>query len=120
MNFTDLEVWKKARVFRNKIFNLTTNFPKEERYSLTDQLLRASRSVTANIAEGHGRYHFQENIRFCRIARGSLFEVLDHLICAADCQLITQEQLLGFKEELEQINRILNGYIGYLKKQKQG
>jgi four helix bundle protein len=119
VNFTDLEVWKKARAFRNKIFALTRFFPKEERYSLTDQLLRASRSVTANIAEGHGRYHYQENIRFCRIARGSLFEVLDHLICANDCQLIPKETLLELKYEAEQINRILNGYIIYLKKQKQ-
>jgi four helix bundle protein len=119
LNFTDLEVWKKARAFRKRIFHLTRSFPKEEKYALTDQLLRASRSVTANIAEGHGRFHYQENIRFCRIARGSLFEVLDHLICAVDCQLITEKQLLELKEEIEQINRILNGYIGYLKKQKQ-
>ena len=119
MNFTDLEVWKKARVFRNNIFALTAGFPKVERYALTDQLLRASRSITANLAEGHGRFHYQENIRFCRIARGSLFEVLDHLICAADSKYITNEQLKAFKEDCEEINRILNGYIGYLKKQKQ-
>ena len=51
---------------------------------MVDQLIRATRSITANIAEGHGRYHFQENIQFCRQARGSLTETLDHLICAQD------------------------------------
>lgn len=70
MNFTELEVWKKSRDFRNKMFKLTKGFTVSEKYVLTDQLLRASRSITANIAEGHGRFHYQENIRFCRMARG--------------------------------------------------
>lgn len=74
MNFTDLEVWKKARLFRNEMFEFCK--------TLKDQILRSSRSVTANIAEGHGRFHLKENIRFCRMARGSLSEVLNHLIRA--------------------------------------
>lgn len=118
MNFTDLEVWKKSRVFRNKMFKLTKSFPTSEKYSLTDQLLRSSRSITANIAEGHGRFHHQENIRFCRMARGSLFESLDHLICALDCEYINEHYLEEIKLDIEEINRILNGYIGYLQKQK--
>ena len=66
-SFYDLDVWKKARVFRNDIFELLKSFPKEEKYTLKDQLIRASRSITANIAEGHGRFHFQENIQYCRM-----------------------------------------------------
>ena len=93
-------------------------FPKEEKYRLSDQLIRASRSITANIAEGHGRYHFQENIQFCRIARGSLSECLDHLVCAFDCGFIEKEKLADYKKQIDEINRILNGYITFLRRQK--
>jgi four helix bundle protein len=75
-SFEELEVWKASQELRNSIWELTKTFPKEERYRLSDQLIRASRSVFANIAEGFGRFHFQENIQFCRQARGSLFEIL--------------------------------------------
>ncbi len=64
--FEDLEIWQLARNFRKEISTLVKTFPSEEKYRLTDQMIRSSRSVTANIAEGYGRYHFQENIQFCR------------------------------------------------------
>jgi four helix bundle protein len=118
-SFEELEVWKCARVFRNTIHQLTSNFPKEERYNLTDQVLRSSRSVTANIAEGFGRFHHQENIQFCRTARGSLTETLDHLICANDRGYITGEQLQEYRNPYEHCLKLLNGYIAYLKKAKQ-
>ena len=117
-NFTDLALWKKARIFRNEMYNLHKTFPKDERYRLSDQLIRASRSITANIAEGHGRYHFQENIQFCRIARGSLSECLDQLTCAFDCGFIEEEKFNKYKEQIDEINRILNGYVAFLKRQK--
>jgi four helix bundle protein len=79
-SFEDLETWKKCRQFRNEISLLIKQFPAEEKYRLVDQLHRSSRSVTANIAEGHGRFHYQDNLKFCRNARGSLNEVLDHII----------------------------------------
>jgi len=84
LGITDLEVWKNARAFRNEISRLTKSFPSEEKYKLVDQIIRSSRSVSANIAEGHGRFHFQENIQFCRTARGSLLETFDHLTVALD------------------------------------
>jgi four helix bundle protein len=88
MDFTDLDVWKKARLYRNKTIQLSKTFSPEEKFRLTDQLIRAVRSITANIAEGDGRYHYQENIQFCRIARGSLKESLDHLIAAYDDNIL--------------------------------
>ncbi|TLD40549.1 MAG: hypothetical protein JETT_3186 [Candidatus Jettenia ecosi] len=67
--FETLEVWKEARELREEIPKLTKKLPVNERFRLSDQMIRASRSVTANIAEGYGRYHFQENIQYCRQAR---------------------------------------------------
>ena len=118
-SFTELEVWKKSRLFRNSMFKLCQKFPNEEKFKLKDQLIRCSRSITANISEGHGRFHFQENIQFCRIARGSLAESLDHLICAFDCNYINENELLEYKAEINEITKILNGYINYLKRAKQ-
>lgn len=116
--FEDLEIWKISRRLRNEIREIIASFPKEEKYSLTDQILRSSRSVNANIAEGFGRFNHQENIQFCRIARGSLFETLDHLICANDCHYISDEQIALLRIEIEQCLKLLNGYIAYLKKAK--
>ena len=77
--FEDLEVWKKCRQLRVEISALLKGFQDQEKYRLIDQLKRASMSVTANIAEGHGRFHYLDNLKFCRNARGSLNEILDHL-----------------------------------------
>jgi len=117
-NFESLDVWKECRLFRKQISSTVKTFPIEEKYRLSDQLIRASRSVTANIAEGHGRYHFQENTQFCRQSRGSLTEILDHLICAFDENYINQIQLDEFRGQYEKCLKLLNGYIGYLQKQK--
>lgn len=70
--FEDLEAYKLARAFRKQIFGLIRMLPDEEKYNLVNQMRRAATSLTNNIAEGHGRFHYQENIQFCRQARGSL------------------------------------------------
>jgi four helix bundle protein len=117
-SFEELDVWKECRQLKIKISQLTQNFPKTEEYRLKDQILRSSRSVTANIAEGYGRFHFQENIQFCRQARGSLSETKDHLITAFDEGYITQVILDEQNEFVEKCTRMLNGYISYLKAAK--
>ena len=118
-SFKDLEVWKSARELRKSISNLAKNFPKEEKYRLIDQIIRSSRSVAANIAEGFGRYHYQENIQFSRQARGSLNETLEHLICAFDEGYITEDVLKCQKEYIDNCLKLLNGYIAYLKRAAQ-
>jgi four helix bundle protein len=80
--------------------------------------LNASRSINANIAEGYGRYYYQDNIRFCRIAKGSLEETLEHLITAYDEKYISIEILKAAKEQHENCLKLLNGYIRYLNKTK--
>ena len=117
--FETLEVWIKAREFRRKISNLTKTFPSEEKYKLTDQMIRASRSVTANVAEGYGRFHFQENIQYCRQARGSLYELIDHLTVSLDEKYISQEIYKTYKTEIFEIVKLLNGYIKYLRERKE-
>jgi len=119
-NFKDLEIWKKGRELRNDISKLTKNFPLDEKYKLVDQMIRASRSVTANIAEGYGRYHYQENIQFCRHSRGSLTELQDHLTVALDEGYINAEVENEFDNKIEECIRILNGYIRFLTNSKQG
>jgi four helix bundle protein len=118
-DFRDLEVWRRCKEIRREMWTLCKSFPKEELYRLSDQMIRASRSATACIAEGYGRFHFQENIQFCRQSRGSLYELIDHLDVALDCEYIddefTEQQINSLKTAI----RILNGYIKYLKQRKE-
>ena len=65
-HFYDLEIWKESNLLCIEIYKLTKGFPKKETYGIIDQLRRAASSIGANIAEGFGRFHFQENIQYCR------------------------------------------------------
>jgi len=80
--FTDLEVWKKSRLLRNNITELVKSLPPDEKYRLTDQIIRSSRSIGNNIAEGQGRFHYIDASRFLINARGSAAETIDHLNCS--------------------------------------
>ncbi len=116
--FEDLECWQACR--RLRIFvakKVVPTFPKEERYSLSSQILRSARSTTANIAEGYGRFHYLDNAKFCSNARGSCFETIDHLITANGEDMVSPEMLSEGRELANEASRILNGYIKYLRKQ---
>ena len=115
-SFEDLECYRAARAFRIAIAEWCRGLPKEEDYRLKDQVLRAARSVTANIAEGFGRHHHQENLQYCRQARGSLSECLDHLNCALDETLINKPRYDELRALQQSTLPILNGYIAYLQK----
>lgn len=118
-SFEDLEVWRDARELKRFFRALIKKFPDSERYRLVDQIIKAKRSVTSNIAEGFGRYYFQENIQFCRTARGSLSELLDHMITSFDNAYISEEELSEAKSRIINCMRLLNGYIRSLRKSKQ-
>lgn len=113
-SFKDLTVWKECRKLRIDISNLAGNLPRIERYRLIDQMIRASRSVTANIAEGYGRHHHRENMQFCRQAHGSLYELIDHITCLYDEGYIEKEKQELLEKDINNCIRILNGYIRYL------
>lgn len=114
--FEDLECWKKARKLRIKISELVKTFPSDEKFGLSSQIVRAVRSVTHNIAEGYGRFHFRENAQFCRTSRGSLYEVLDQLLVANEAGYISENILKDVRTDILENIKILNGYINYLVK----
>lgn len=119
-HYYELPVYKSCRDFRKKVSAITRKyFPKNEEYLLKSQVLDSSRSVTANIAEGFGRFHYQENIQFCRQARGSLDETLEHMVIAYDDKYIPKEVLSEINKDYKECLKQLNGYIKYLKTVKQ-
>ncbi len=115
-DFITLEAWQNARdvklFFHKKVL---PRLPREERYNLLSQIRRASISITANIAEGYGRFHYQEGIQFYRISRGSLYELKDHLITCLDLQYIDTKTYDEGKQLIELAQKNLNGYINYVK-----
>jgi four helix bundle protein len=118
-SFEDLECWKAATELRRYVSKrILPKFPPDEKFALTNQLRRSSRSISDNISEGYGRFHFQENIQSCRMARGSLCESLNQVIIARDENYIEEEVLLEYRQIYERTKAILNGYINYLNKAK--
>ncbi|MDT0554141.1 four helix bundle protein [Urechidicola vernalis] len=111
-NFEKLKCWQACHELK-KYFkeNVLTKLPKEEKYDLYSQILRASRSATANIAEGWGRYHYKDNVRFLLNARGSVAELLDHALEAGDCNYISSAILIEIREIIDKCIRLINGYI---------
>lgn len=120
-SFEDLDCWKACRDLRLFIAReVAGRLPADERFLLRAQLLRAARSTTANIAEGFGRFHFLDNAKFCSNARGSCSEVLDHLITAADENYIPDDLLATGRAKVATAERLLTGYIAYLKRAGSG
>ncbi len=115
--FEDLECWKACREIRLFIAKeIVPALPREERYRLGDQVLRAARSFTANLAEGYGRFHYMDNAKFCSNSCGSCWEVLDHLITGHDEELIRTEMLSKGRDLVNTAVKLINGYMNYLKK----
>lgn len=110
-SFTDLLVWQKAHQLMLGIYKLTELFPQDEKFNRSPQVKRSSSSTPANIAEGFGRYHYQENIQFCRQARGSLEETKNHIIAARDLGHAPEQACGNLIVECEEVKRLLNGYI---------
>ena len=120
-SFESLKTWKKAHELMLNIHKKLVPFlPKEEKYGLADQLRRSSKSMPANIAEGAGRFYFMDNLRFCYNARGSLDETLSHLIAARDLGYCPNSLYEDLRSQVEEVRRLLNGYITWLKAKKVG
>jgi four helix bundle protein len=119
-SFEDLDCWKACRTLRLFVIReMVPLLPASEKLRLVDQLLRSARSTTANVAEGYGRYNFMDNRKFVGIARGSCFEVMDHMITAHDEGMISDELLAKGRSLAQEAIRLLNGYMAYLKRADQ-
>jgi four helix bundle protein len=115
-DFTSLICWKDARMvklfFYQKILPL---LPNEEKFNLDIQIRKASVSITSNISEGYGRFHYQEGLQFYRISKGSLYELKDHLISCHDFTYIGTEIYEQGINLIEKAKISLNGYINFVK-----
>jgi four helix bundle protein len=119
-SFQDLKVYQAAREFRNKIYKVAEQLPESEKYNLNIQMRRAALSLTNNIAEGHGRFHYLDNIRFVLISRGSLTELMDDLNTCEDQAYLPVEQIRDLNEDAGNLIRQINGYLRYLRDSKAG
>ena len=116
-SFEQLECWKACRVVLKWVKEAVVKLPVRE-FDLKDNITRAARSTTRNIAEGFGRFSYQENIQFCRISRGSLFEITDDAITLYEENYITEEEYKNGRQKIDYAIKLLNGYIQYLQRQK--
>jgi four helix bundle protein len=114
-NFTELDIWKNSRALKNELFDVVKTFPPCEKFRLADQIIRSARSINSNIAEGHGRFTYKDQIHFCIQARGSLSETSNHLFDALDCNYISKNKFEDFSEKIEIIRRLLSGYISFMR-----
>ena len=110
-DFKDLEVWKAARNLRHEMYKLAKALPDIEKFGLASQIRRAAISVTANIAEGFGRFGYQENAQMCRQARGSLYELRDHLTTCQDEGYAKAEEIDRLDQLAHSVGRLLNEYL---------
>ena len=113
--FEDLEVYQVAREFRKKIYAVTRRLPDFEKYDLGSQIRRAAVSLTNNMAEGHGRFHYPDQIRFFLHSRGSLEELVDDLNICLDEKYLSSDEVAKLKEQARGVLILINGYLRYLR-----
>ncbi|HEY4416466.1 MAG TPA: four helix bundle protein [Verrucomicrobiae bacterium] len=116
--FEDLEVYRVAREFRKAMYAVARILPAHEKFELASQIRRAAVSLTNNIAEGHGRYHFPDQIKFQIQARGSLVELMDDLNICHDESYLPPEAIAELKKQATEVHQLINGYIRYLRERK--
>ena len=116
-----LQLYEVAQDLAKFIYrNVLNQLPDEEKWGLTSQMRRAAASIPANIAEGYGRYYYQETIRFCYLARGSMMELGSHFELAADQGYLSDEIISIFEKKSESTLKLIHGHISYLKHSKRG
>lgn len=122
--FESLKVWQKAHSLmldvHKRLVPLILKASSDERFDLSSQIRRSSKSISANIAEGYGRFYYGDNVRFCYNARGSLDETVNHLIVAFDLEYCSKTLYDDLRSQADEIRRMLNGYIDWLKEKKVG
>ncbi|MDW8309353.1 MAG: four helix bundle protein [Verrucomicrobiales bacterium] len=119
-SFEDLDVYKAMRDFRKAMYGVARRLPEFEKFELAAQIRRAAISLTNNLAEGHGRFHFPDQIRFTLIARGSLEELIDDLNICSDEGYLPGEEVAHLKRRAHDCLKLINGYLRYLRERRCG
>jgi four helix bundle protein len=114
--FEDLEVYRLSRDFRKAMYGVARRLPDFEKYALCSQIRRAAVSLTNNIAEGHGRFHYPDQIRFILHSRGSLEELVDDLNVCLDENYLGSDEVAALKKTARAVLLLMNGYLRYLRK----
>lgn len=110
-SFTDLNVWKEGHILVIMVYKITKKFPKEETYSLIDQMRRAASSITANIAEGFGRHSYKEKLQFYYLSQGSLTELKNSILIAKDVGYLDNKDYNSLVTQANLTHQILQGFI---------
>jgi four helix bundle protein len=116
-NFYDLKVWQDAHKLTLEIYKETKKFPKDEQFGLVSQMRRAASSITANIAEGFGRFHYKEKAKFYQQARASTAELQDHIFLSQDLNYLIKQKARDLFQQANLILKELNGLINSINKQ---
>lgn len=109
--FTDLAVWQEGHKLVLMVYEITKEFPKEERYSLVDQMRRAIISVTSNIAEGFSRRSHKEKIQFYSMSQGSVTELQNQILVAKDIGYLGKDNFSKLVDQTIIVNKLINGII---------
>jgi four helix bundle protein len=118
--FEDLECYQLVLEVMAKIHTLSKTLPQDEKYDLYAQIRRSSKSVTGNIAEAYGRYHYLDSLHYYSIARGELNETLAHLVNARVLEYINQSDFELLYNLIRHTEQTLNGFISYVRRQRAG
>ena len=114
--FEDIVAWQKARLITQQVYLLSNRGEFARGFSLRDQMKRASVSIMANIAEGHGRRTGNEFANFLNIARGSAVELQPHLYVALDLSYISQTEFQEVYAQLDEVSKMTISLAQYLRK----
>jgi four helix bundle protein len=118
-SYRDLQVWQRGIVLAETSYHLSQKLPRDERFGLVVQIRKAAVSIPANVAEGHGRAHLGDYLRFLSIAKGSLMELETHVILAGRLRYVNQQDTTAFFQQSTELGRMLAGLITALRKRRQ-
>ena len=114
-DFKDLEVFVQARLLVKDVYRMTSTFPKEEVYGITNQIRRSAVSILSNIAEGMGRQHKADTVQFLFVSRGSLYELEAQILISFDLGYITENNHELLNRQIQTCRKLLQGFINYIK-----
>lgn len=115
-SFEEMPVWQKAHKLAVEVFHVSEGFPRKEDYGLTSQLRRAALSISANIAEAFGRFHYRDKLNFYYNSRGSADETKSHLLYAREVGYIENQTYESLSHRVEEILFDLNSIISALRR----